>query len=71
MTEQQSSNDETKRTRAHKEVFGVVDRGDQSFWTRIGVAFVNDDGSLNLLFNYLPRDPNATIQVRDPRPREA
>ena len=71
MTQQQSNNDETKRTRAHKEVFGVVDRGDQSFWTRIGVAFVNDDGSLNLLFNYLPRDPNTTIQVRDPRPREA
>ncbi len=70
MARQQSSNDEAQRTRAHKEVFGVVDRGNQSFWTRIGVAFVNEDGSLNLLFNYLPRDHNATIQVRDPRPRE-
>jgi hypothetical protein len=25
------------------EIFGVVDRGEQSFWTRIGVAFVNQD----------------------------
>jgi hypothetical protein len=56
--------------REYKEIFGVVDRGEQSFWTRIGVAFMNNDGSLNLLFNFTPTDPQTTIQIRDPRPRE-
>ena len=56
--------------RAYKEIFGVVDRGEQSFWTRIGVAFENSDGSLNLLLNFVPTDPETTIQIREPRPRE-
>jgi hypothetical protein len=38
-----------------------VDRGEQSFWTRIGVAFVNRDGPMNCLFNFLPADPHTTI----------
>jgi hypothetical protein len=29
------------------------------------------DDSLNLVFNFIPTDPDTTIQVRDPRPREA
>jgi hypothetical protein len=56
--------------RTYKEIFGVVDRGEQSFWTRIGVAFQNSDGSLNCLFNFLPTDPQTTIQIREPRPRD-
>jgi hypothetical protein len=28
------------------------------------------DGSLNLVFNFIPTDPDATIQIRDPRPRD-
>ena len=70
MNGQQNTHEEPQRTRAYKEVFGIVDRGGQSFWTRIGVAFVNEDGSLNVRLNYLPTDPGSTIQVRDPRPRE-
>jgi hypothetical protein len=62
--------DAERGTREYKEVFGVVDRGEQSFWTRIGVAFVNADSSINCIFNYLPTDPQTTIQIRDPRPRE-
>jgi hypothetical protein len=46
---------------------------DKAYWDRIGVAFVNKDGSLNLLFNRLPahwptedRETSpCTIQVRD------
>jgi len=38
---------------------------DKNFWTRIGTAFVNNDGSMNLNFDYLPTDPSMTIQVRD------
>jgi hypothetical protein len=56
--------------REYKEIYGVVDRGENSFWTRVGVAFVNADGSMNLLFNFTPTDPETTIQIRDPRPRE-
>jgi hypothetical protein len=40
------------------------------FWTRIGVAFENSDGSLNLVLNFIPTDPETTIQIREPRPRE-
>jgi hypothetical protein len=54
--------DRTERgTKEYKEIFGVVDRGEQSFWTRIGVAFVNSDGSLNCIFNFLPTDPRTTV----------
>jgi hypothetical protein len=65
-----SDRGEERSGRAYKEIFGVVDRGEQSFWTRIGVAFENNDGSLNLLFNFVPTDPQTTIQIREPRPRE-
>jgi hypothetical protein len=40
----------------------------QSYWTRIGTAYRNRDGSLNLRFNYLPADlASTTIRVREPR----
>jgi hypothetical protein len=35
-------------------------------WTRIGTAFVNSDGSINLRFSYLPLNPEITLQVRKP-----
>jgi hypothetical protein len=69
-TQRRMDRTEERSGKAYKEIFGVVDRGEQSFWTRIGAAFVNSDGSLNLVFNFLPTDPQATIQIRDPRPRE-
>jgi hypothetical protein len=58
------------RENLNKEIFSIVDRGKNSFWTRIGVAFVNSDGSMNCLLNFIPTDPGTTIQIRDPRPRE-
>lgn len=36
----------------------------RGFWTQLGVAFTNSDGSLNLKFNYLPTDPGTTLQLR-------
>ena len=43
-------------------------RQSDSYWTRIGTAYKNRDGSLNLRFNYLPADlASTTIQVREPR----
>ena len=64
----------------HKEIFAVIERNGskqasddndkKAFWMRIGTAFVNKDGSLNLRFDLMPTDPSVTIQVRDPKPRE-
>lgn len=47
-------------------IFGVVQREgmEKGFWTRIGTAFQNQDGSWNLRFDYLPTDRNATVQMR-------
>jgi hypothetical protein len=37
---------------------------EKGFWTRIGTAFQNQDGSWNLRFDYLPTDRTATVQMR-------
>lgn len=31
-----------------KIVYAITERGERSFWTRIGVAYTNRDGSINL-----------------------
>jgi hypothetical protein len=42
----------------------------KSFWTRVGVAVENKDGSWNLRFDYLPaRMGETTIQMRKIEPR--
>jgi hypothetical protein len=47
-----------------KTVFTVVDRGGgKSYWTRVGIGFVNRDGSLNLRLDAIPT--NGTLHVRD------
>jgi hypothetical protein len=42
----------------------------RTFWTRIGVAFKNADGSWNLRPDYYPVNPGTTLQLRDIEPRE-
>jgi len=50
-----------------KEVFAIIQRnGDKKgkpFWQKIGVAFPNSDGSLNVLLNCIPLD--GRIHIRD------
>lgn len=53
-----------------KQLVAVIERGEgeerKSYWTRIGVAFENRDGSYNLRFDFLPaRMETTTIQIRD------
>lgn len=53
-----------------KQLVAAVERGEgeakKTFWTRIGVAFENRDGSWNLLFDFMPaRAAETTIQLRD------
>jgi hypothetical protein len=53
-----------------KQLVAAVERGEgeekKTFWTRIGVAFENRDGSYNLRLDFLPTRPETTtIQLRD------
>ena len=51
-----------------KIVYTITERGDKSYWTKIGVAYTNRDGSINLKLEAVP--VNGTMQVRDWTPRD-
>ena len=58
-----------------KQLVAAIEReeGDEkkTFWTRIGVAFENRDGSYNLRFDFIPtRLDTTTVQLRDFEPKE-
>ena len=53
-----------------KVLWMITERGDRSFWTRIGVGNVNRDGSINLTIDAMPLR-GAQIQLRDYTPRDA
>lgn len=46
-----------------KSVFTVCERNERTWWTKIGVAFVNKDGSLTVRLDAVP--VNGTLQIRD------
>lgn len=55
------------------EVFTVVKRAqqsgeDKSWWVRVGAAFTNKDGSINVRLDALP--VNGELQLRVPRERD-
>ncbi|MGC4066930.1 MAG: hypothetical protein QM784_20300 [Polyangiaceae bacterium] len=51
-----------------KIVYVITERGGKNYWNRIGVAFVNGDGSLNVKLEAIP--VNGELHVRDYVPRE-
>ncbi len=52
---------------SNMKVVYMIQKGEKkNFWTKIGVAFVNKDGSLNVKLNAIPVD--GQIQIRDPKP---
>jgi hypothetical protein len=52
-----------------KAVFTVVERSPgKSYWTRMGVGFVNQDGSWNLRLDAIP--VNGVLQVREWEPSD-
>jgi hypothetical protein len=57
-----------------KQLVSAIERGEgeekKSYWTTIGVAFENRDGSWNLLFDFLPARAGTTIQLRDFAPKK-
>ena len=53
------------------EVYTVIDptrEGQKSRWVRIGAAWKNRDGSLNIKLDALP--VNGVLNVRKPKPKE-
>jgi hypothetical protein len=51
-----------------KIVYVITKRNDKSFWNRVGVAFINGDGSINVKLEALP--VSGELQIRDYTPRE-
>lgn len=52
-----------------KAVYTIADRGNgRKHWVRIGTAFVNRDGSLNVRLDAVPI--NGQLHIRDATPRE-
>ncbi len=51
-----------------KIVYVISERNSKSYWNRIGVAFVNNDGSLNVKLDAVP--VSGELQIRDYSVRE-
>jgi len=54
--------------RPYRVVYAIVERREKKFWSRIGAAFQNQDGSVNVLLDALPM--NGELQIRDPQPKD-
>jgi hypothetical protein len=50
-----------------KIAYVIKERGDQKYWNRVGVAFVNGDGSINVRLEAVP--VNGELHIRDYVPR--
>ena len=59
-------------TKFHRVIWGITDikSKEKGSWTQLGVTFLNKDGSENLLFNFYPTDPAATIQLREQKDKK-
>jgi len=49
----------------HKDVYTIIEANgrEKPFWLKVGVAFENRDGSLNVLLNALP--VNGKLHIRE------
>ncbi len=54
----------SERTPGWKGVYTIVKRSEKSIWIRIGTAFTNRDGSLNVKLDATPT--NGELQIREP-----
>jgi hypothetical protein len=57
-----------------KFIYVITGKGERKFWTKVGVAFVNRDGSLNCKLDSLPVDGELHIRdyvAREPQERPA
>ena len=51
-----------------KIAYVITQRNDRNFWNRVGVAFVNKDGSINVKLEAVP--VSGEIQIRDYQPKD-
>jgi hypothetical protein len=51
-----------------KIAYVITERNGRSYWNRVGVGFVNSDGSINLRLEAVP--VSGEMQIRDHVPRE-
>ncbi|MBX3184051.1 MAG: hypothetical protein KIT72_00890 [Polyangiaceae bacterium] len=51
-----------------KIVYCITENKNRKFWNRVGVAFVNSDGSINVKLDAVP--VSGDMQIRDYVPRE-
>lgn len=51
-----------------KIAYVIATRNGRNFWNRVGVAFVNNDGSINVKLEAVP--VSGEIQIRDYVPKE-
>ena len=56
------------RNQEPRNVFAITERGDRSFWTKVGVAYENRDGSTNIQLDALP--VSGRLQIRSDEERE-
>lgn len=64
-----NENKEKKRpTVNRKDAFVITGEGENKFWNKIGVAFVNSDGSINVKLAALP--VSGELHLRDYVPKE-
>ena len=50
-----------------KIVYAITEKGEKSYWTRIGVAYTNRDNSITVKLDALPI--SGTLQIRDEEAR--
>ena len=55
----------------HKIVYAVIERSGRKHWLRIGIAFVNRDGSLNVRLDAVPLTGQLHIRDDSGRPPTA
>jgi hypothetical protein len=70
MNEQTEFNEQPASHNAKKLIaYHIIERKglEKPVWSRIGVAFVNRDGSINVMLDELPLD--GRLQVREDRPK--
>lgn len=51
-----------------KSVFALTERDQKTFWTRIGAAFTNKDGSITVVLEALP--VSGRLQIREDEERD-
>jgi len=52
----------------NKTVYALTERNEKTFWTKIGAAFVNKDGSTTLVLDALP--VSGRLQIREDQERD-